>query len=342
MTDPKIDLKTPWIAGVLAYLIPGAGHLYQRRFFKAILYFVCVFGTFLYGMSLGDWKVVYWTENPGRERFGQPWKKNYGFLTQLGIGCPSLFAFLQERRYRTPDNRPAFFNRGGINDRSPLTSPLDSEFTGDLVEPLDPHDLNNGGAKFTRVSGHIHLEPHNRIFKGTFKGTIENEDNTTRPFECELGGTLYVDSKILGDKERDVAAGVIGENGEYQGNELRGTVPREFSNWFEAPLDAATLQDVNGRLTKQFEMALVYTWIAGLLNILVIWDAVQGPAYGYDDEHYRQSQKSDDKLKPETKSQTAAVSVDAGTDPANAGVSGEQQDADARPAPEAAGNTVES
>ena len=72
MTDPKIDLKTPWVAGLLAYLIPGAGHLYQRRLFKAGVYFVCIFGTFLYGMHLGEWKVVYWTENPGRYKFTNP------------------------------------------------------------------------------------------------------------------------------------------------------------------------------------------------------------------------------------------------------------------------------
>ena len=75
MTDPKIDLKTPWVAGLLAYLIPGAGHLYQRRLFKAGVYFVCIFGTFLYGMHLGEWKVVYWTENPGRYKFGEPGKR---------------------------------------------------------------------------------------------------------------------------------------------------------------------------------------------------------------------------------------------------------------------------
>jgi hypothetical protein len=33
-----------------------------------------------------------------------------------------------------------------------------------------------------------------------------------------------------------------------------------------------------------FELALVFTWIAGLLNILAVWDALEGPAYGYGDE----------------------------------------------------------
>ncbi|MFT5091852.1 MAG: hypothetical protein ACI93T_000671, partial [Porticoccaceae bacterium] len=41
-------------------------------------------------------------------------------------------------------------------------------------------------------------------------------------------------------------------------------------------------------------LALVYTWIAGLLNILAVWDALQGPAYGYGDEEPDSDEKSSD------------------------------------------------
>ena len=60
------------------------------------------------------------------------------------------------------------------------------------------------------------------------------------------------------------------------------------------------LQGLNGRLTKRFGMALVFTWIAGLLNILAIWDAVQGPAYGYDDEQRKQRKEEKDATEKET------------------------------------------
>ncbi|MFN9825440.1 MAG: hypothetical protein ACK58J_14935, partial [Planctomyces sp.] len=33
-----------------------------------------------------------------------------------------------------------------------------------------------------------------------------------------------------------------------------------------------------------YDVAAVLTWIAGLLNLMAIWDAAQGPAYGYGDE----------------------------------------------------------
>lgn len=35
---------------------------------------------------------------------------------------------------------------------------------------------------------------------------------------------------------------------------------------------------------KRYEIALLFTWVAGLLNLLAIWDAYEGPAYGYGDE----------------------------------------------------------
>ena len=65
MTTPKVDLKNKWLAAVLAFLVPGLGHAYQRRRFKAVIYFSCVLGMFFTGMTLGEWKVVYWRWEPG-------------------------------------------------------------------------------------------------------------------------------------------------------------------------------------------------------------------------------------------------------------------------------------
>ena len=41
---------------------------------------------------------------------------------------------------------------------------------------------------------------------------------------------------------------------------------------------------MNRRLGRSYEIALLFTWVAGLLNLLAIWDAYEGPAYGYGDE----------------------------------------------------------
>ena len=53
---------------------------------------------------------------------------------------------------------------------------------------------------------------------------------------------------------------------------------------------------------KFFELAKIFTWIAGLLNILAVWDAFEGPAYGYGDE-----EESTDEAKKDSPGEAAAA-----------------------------------
>ena len=46
---------------------------------------------------------------------------------------------------------------------------------------------------------------------------------------------------------------------------------------------------MHSRLSQKFDIACVFTWIAGLLNIMAVWDAFDGPAYGYGDEDVDES-----------------------------------------------------
>jgi hypothetical protein len=80
-------IKDPLIAAVLAWLLPGLGHIYQGRLAKGLLFFVCLMGTFLWGMRLGEWRVVYWAWDDR--------KPVVEGLCRLGMGLPSLPAVLQ-------------------------------------------------------------------------------------------------------------------------------------------------------------------------------------------------------------------------------------------------------
>ena len=55
----EVDLRNPWIAAGLSWLIPGAGQLYQRRYAKGTVFMLTVLGTFLYGMYLSNGRAVY-------------------------------------------------------------------------------------------------------------------------------------------------------------------------------------------------------------------------------------------------------------------------------------------
>lgn len=89
-----INLKDRWVAALLAWLVPGLGHLYQGRTAKGILFMVCILGTFFYGLfALGGGKVVY-ASAPGQS------PHRWQYWCQLGTGLPAIPALVQEQRFK--------------------------------------------------------------------------------------------------------------------------------------------------------------------------------------------------------------------------------------------------
>src|SRR5262245_42444354 len=96
---PSTERPHPWeeknavVSGVLAFLIPGLGHFYQGRYFKGVLYCVCILGAYFGGMRLGEGAVVY--QAPIRKTI-----KNVSltFIGQSGVGLPALVALVQMKR----------------------------------------------------------------------------------------------------------------------------------------------------------------------------------------------------------------------------------------------------
>ena len=113
LSDRVVELKDPWVAAILAWLIPGLGHLYQGRTAKGVLVMVCILSTFFYGLYLSDGRAVYasWLEGD---------KRMY-YLCQLGAGLPALPALLQNYLVR--------------NGKAPL-------FGGLMAPPVTPAQLS--------------------------------------------------------------------------------------------------------------------------------------------------------------------------------------------------------
>ena len=86
--DPiVVDLREPGKAALLAWLWPGAGHFYQRRFAKGFLFMICILSIFFFGLGLGRGRVVYASSKADDFR----WQ----FACQIGIGLPAAPAVLQ-------------------------------------------------------------------------------------------------------------------------------------------------------------------------------------------------------------------------------------------------------
>jgi hypothetical protein len=56
---PAQSVPQSFVAGLLSYLIPGLGQIYQGRFGKGLMFLVCLLGMFMGGQWLGDWHNVY-------------------------------------------------------------------------------------------------------------------------------------------------------------------------------------------------------------------------------------------------------------------------------------------
>jgi len=96
---PTVHLKDPVLAALLAWLVPGLGHLYQGRWAKAVLFFVCIMGTFIYGLYLGSGTTV----GCGRVVYAmwRPEERRWSYLGQIGVGLPAAPALVQAIRVRS-------------------------------------------------------------------------------------------------------------------------------------------------------------------------------------------------------------------------------------------------
>jgi hypothetical protein len=275
MLDPRIPFKNRYFAGVLAFLLPGAGHVYQGRYFKGILCGVCVLVTFFYGMALGNWSVVYWKKDP--TNFLNP------YYAQVFVGLPALPSLVQARRYESRTNV----------DEMSISGPINAPFHG----ALRMHDRTAGLADGV-VTGQIEIKPgtrpsEGRVVQGTFTGSMDKKE-----IPLKLEGIPKLGKAVSADPDREIEVDVVDSSDPPQAiGRLRGEIPRRFLDRFDAPPDEHYYLDLHGKLGKFHELAMTFTMIAGLLNILVILDAVEGPAYGYGDggEQERKSDASGEK-----------------------------------------------
>lgn len=96
--DPVVvNLRDPYWAAFLAWLFPGAGHFYQRRYAKGTLFLICVLTTFVFGMSLGHGRVVYASSKSGDFRW------QYGLQAATGIiAMPAMVQAFKTQKGNDP------------------------------------------------------------------------------------------------------------------------------------------------------------------------------------------------------------------------------------------------
>ena len=292
-TDPPAAHRKPWeersvvVALILAILVPGLGHFYQGRTIKGCIYLFGILGLFIWGVKLGEGVVVYnLPENGGSRRI------TLHYAAQLGAGAVAYPALWQGKRAAREEN----------HSLRQLDRPLTASFSGRLT-PVDNDTQGGqlvGKVRFTPEKGEYGTET-----RGTFTGTLDGQ-----PIELPLAGGFFLERPIGAGFQRVLKCGVIGEKdgGPGAGKMITGFIPRSLMDGYGVPPDLDQLQEITGRLGKLHELALVFTWIAGLLNVLAIWDCVQGPAYGFGDESWSPP-PTDDEANAATAAKPAAVNT---------------------------------
>lgn len=103
----ELNLRNRNLAAFLAWIIPGAGHFYQRRYFKAAIFSVCVISSFLIGILVGGGRCVYASWNATEKRWQYVLQSGIGFAAipagiqayaQRGGGTPPLGNFMAAPR----------------------------------------------------------------------------------------------------------------------------------------------------------------------------------------------------------------------------------------------------
>jgi len=296
MKDPRINFRSPGLAAVLAFLIPGAGHFYQGRTLKGGIFFFGILSLFFGGMILGDWQPVYsqvayvaegnrpdssLQMEPKTTRIGTNF--SIGYAAQVLVGLPAVPSLIQQMRFSRDSGAVAT-----------LREEIDSDFRGVVRVNGD----------YVPLSGRIRLSPAKL---GAGEGTLECTARDGSRISGPISGSVRLGREVFGSPHREIY--LAGINGlDVDGNaptDLHGTVSRSFANWYQAPRDSAELDRLHNKLSQHFDIACVFTWIAGLLNLMAIWDAFDGPAYGYGDE-----EEENDEDDPESKSNDEETSVE--------------------------------
>jgi TM2 domain-containing membrane protein YozV len=204
-----INLRDPYLAAFLAWLIPGAGHFYQRRWGKGGLFMVCILGTFFAGLVMGHGRVVYasWRQNDQR----------FYYAGQVCVGLPAMPALVQSLRL------------GADPPKAPL-------WGGFMAPPLLYGQAVPGDWAASRVAA----------------GEFDETDFPNLNLQSPAAEVNYIHSP---GRDSPTAKAFVGG-------------PRDPYN---------QLSDWNLKMGAFFELGSVYTLIAGLLNVLAIYDAWGGP-----------------------------------------------------------------
>lgn len=188
-----VDLRVPWLAGLLAWLVPGLGHWYQGRRAKAIIYAAAIWPILLAGLWMGS----YWEATPNGDSARRllvarnvywSWRsgdKRLYFVPQAAIGAVAIPAYLQAKSLSDGD--------GGVLATAFAPPRLPSESATRPNQPSSAeiaanlHSWLDVGTIFTVVAGLLNLLAIFDAAGGPVKPTEEEEEDDEKKKDANEG-----------------------------------------------------------------------------------------------------------------------------------------------------------
>jgi hypothetical protein len=164
----EVDLRQPGTAAVLAWLWPGAGHVYQGRYAKGALFMICILTTYFIGLTIGDGHVVYasWTKADRR------WQ----YICQIGVGLPALPAIVQNRRVMS--GKEPLFDGLMAPPKQPVLPEGEDELAGWHERLSGRFDL---GTLYTMIAGLLNVLAICDAYAGPFVPTPDKDEDDEKP-----------------------------------------------------------------------------------------------------------------------------------------------------------------
>ncbi len=151
------------LGGVLSYLVPGLGQIYQGRVGKGVLFLVCLYGMFFYGWYLGQWSNVYL---PPPEK-GYSWMPSVGtsllnrlpFTCQFWIGAVAWPSIWQYNHWSIPGAEASPFLRNLQRTPPENAEQKDKDWTGKSINEMqaDGDKTWDLGLVYTMVAGILNI-----------------------------------------------------------------------------------------------------------------------------------------------------------------------------------------
>jgi len=100
--NDRPNMLTPFLAGFLAWIVPGAGHVYLGRTLRGVILCVCINGLFWAGVAMGGVFTV------------EPVNSRWWFFAQMIAGASGVASWHRQER-----DRRAIADEQGIPPRPP-------------------------------------------------------------------------------------------------------------------------------------------------------------------------------------------------------------------------------